>query len=102
MENTMEIMVNENQEVIENAAVEVINKVDIMDYFKKGGKAVAVTFVAYGLYKGITKGVPALWNGGKKLYKKMTKKDAELTVENGDEVDVDNYEDVDDFENEEI
>ena len=98
MENTMEIMVNENKEVMEETAVEVINKMDIKELAKKGGKVVVVAGVAYGLYKGITKGVPAVVKGTKKLYNKLTKKDV---IEECETVDVDNYTEVDDFEDDE-
>ena len=100
MENTMEIMVNENQEVIEEAAVEVAKKLDIKEIAKKGGKVVIVAGVAYGLYKGITKGVPALTKGAKKLRNKWTKKD--VMVDTNSAVDVDDYTEVDDFEKDEI
>ena len=70
MENTMEIMVNENKEVMEEAAVEVAKRLDIKELAKKGGKAALVGLGAVVVYKTITKGVPALINGSKKLYNK--------------------------------
>lgn len=99
MENTMEIMVNENKEVMEEAAVEVAKRLDIKELAKKGGKAALVGLGAVVVYKTITKGVPALINGSKKLYNKCTKKD--VVVEENETVDVDNYTEVNDFEDDE-
>ena len=99
MENTMEIMVNENKEVMEEAAVEVVKKLDIKELAKKGGKVVAVGVGAYTAYKVFTKVVPAAFNGGKKLITKWTKKD--VVAEEGETVDVDNYTEVNDIENDE-
>lgn len=91
MEN-QEIMLNEN--VVEEAAdtaAEVL-KTSNKDWVKIVGVGAAIPIVSYAAYKMITKGIPTIVKGTKKLYDKIISKKVEEPIVDED---VENYKEVD-------